>query len=651
VKAAGIWCVDLGGLFTKAAAGDGGRAGAVPIAGGLPDRPYLLSSAVIPDDAALRPERVVTRPRDDLGAGPTADGACLVAGPEGLVLRPAPEVCAVLLRRAHDALRVRHGSAPDRFVLTHPGRWRPGSPRLNALLRAARLAGLPPVDLLAVPIAMLPATAPGGVHLICDLGATGEIAVVRRGAAGRDEVLAAWADGYAGGDAFDRILHRRVLDRLRDTHPDIADRYARADEPPVVDPRWEPHRHRLAAAVTAAREQLSVVERTEVPVTWPRGDRTVAVDRGDFVGAAAPLIDRTIGACRALLEHTGVAIKDVRTVVVGGGAAGTPAMLDRLARLGPPVAEPGDDPQLTVVLGGASQPVGPAAGSTRAVRGHPRAWRPGGTCALPAAVRDLTRPVTGKVVAVTAAGPVWCDFTERPVIVRSGQPAEAGLLGLSPDRRTVVTGPIAGRLRAWNGHGDRLGLIACGAGKDEVTAAALTADGAVLVVRASGALERWRSGARRWRIPAESTARVVTWPDGGSLLGGPGGLQQIDADGTVVRRLDRRPVTALTAAPNGAVAAYADEVVLLDARTGPPKARWARRTDHPVTWVAIDPDGMTIAAAATATVHLWDSGGARAGVFTLPRPVTGLAVAGDDLFAGQAGGVAHYRRTPDVTPP
>ncbi|WP_432830695.1 Hsp70 family protein [Dactylosporangium sp. CA-092794] len=655
----GVWCVDLGGLFTKAAA----AGGIVPIEGGLPDRPHLLPPVMTADG--------MIRPRDHLGAGPTADGACIVAGPEGPVLRSAPGLCAVLLGRAHDALRARYGGRPDRFVLTHPGRWRPGSPRLDALREAARIAGLPPVDLLAGPLAMLPVGAARGVHLVCDLGATGEIAVVRRGVSGRAEVLAAWSDGYAGGDALDRVLHRQVVDRLRATDPDVAARYARADELPLVDLRWDPHRRRLAEAVTAAREHLTSAAQAEVLVTWPGGDRTIAIGRNDFAKAAAPLVERTTRACRALLEHVGVPIADVRSVVTGGGASATPATQDALAKLGPPLVEsvsesrpggeagsgggpksggrpgsgggswPCGDPQLAVVLGGAAQPVGAAAGSARAARNHGAVWEPAGVCPLPAVVRDLAVAAGGRVVAVTDAAPVWCDFAERPVVVRSGRADEAGLLALSPDRRAVVTGPVAGRLRAWNGHGDRLALIACGAGDGEITAVALAADGSVLVVRAEGALERWRSGVRRWRIPAETHALVVTGPDGGALVGGPGGLRQIDGDGAPVRRLDPRPVTALAGGPSRVVIAYGDEVVVLDLEV----VRWTRRTDHPVTAVAIDPGGAIIAGVDGTTVRLWNGDGDRAGEVTLPEPVTGLALAGDELYAGQAAAVVRYRRS------
>ena len=48
-----------------------------------------------------------------------------------------------------------------------------------------------------------------------------------------------------------------------------------------------------------------------------------------------------------------------------------------------------------------------------------------------------------------------------------------------------------------------------------------------------------------------------------------------------------------------------------------------------MTWVAIDPDGRAVAAVAGETVHLWDSGGARAGVIRLLASAIGLAVTGD----------------------
>ncbi len=168
---------------------------------------------------------------------------------------------------------------------------------------AARLAGLHVLRLLNEPTAAAIAygldSGQEGVIAVYDLGGgTFDISILRL-SRGVFEVLATGGDSALGGDDFDHLL----ADYLRE-QAGFSDR---------SDNRLQ--RELLDAAI-AAKIALSDAEAAHVEVGGWQGDIT----RSQFNDLIAPLVKRTLLACRRALKDAGVEAQEVLEVVMVGGS-------------------------------------------------------------------------------------------------------------------------------------------------------------------------------------------------------------------------------------------------------------------------------------------------------------------------------------------
>ncbi|MFN3587590.1 MAG: Fe-S protein assembly chaperone HscA, partial [Moraxellaceae bacterium] len=255
----------------------------------------------------------------------------ITAAGEKSPVQVSADILAVLRARAEAAL----GGELTGAVITVPAYF--DEAQRQATKDAAQLAGLKLLRLLSEPTAA--AVAYGldkgaeGVHAVYDLGGgTFDISVLRLHR-GVFEVLATRGDSALGGDDFDHAIARWVLAQSGMAAPDAAQQRALLD------------------AACTAKEALTDSESTVIVFAG----RDFVLSRGVFESLVAPLVERTLKACRRALRDAGVRVEDVQDVVLVGGATRVPLVRAKVAEFfgRPPLTD--IDPDKVVAIGAAIQ--------------------------------------------------------------------------------------------------------------------------------------------------------------------------------------------------------------------------------------------------------------------------------------------------------
>ncbi len=250
------------------------------------------------------------------------------------------KILAALRERAEDELIGDLSGA----VITVPAYF--DDAQRQATKDAGRIAGLEVMRLLAEPTAAALAYGldkfggqgpEGGAHFaVYDLGGgTFDISLLRL-RKGVFQVLATGGDSALGGDDFDRALARVLLDR------------AGVGTPTPVQQQEAQGRAR------AAKEALSSVEQVEVELPHA-GLAPTTITRAELDALLAPLIARTILACRKTLADAGLDKTELDGVVLVGGSTRVPAVRAAVAKAfgREPLAD--IDPDKVVAYGAAIQ--------------------------------------------------------------------------------------------------------------------------------------------------------------------------------------------------------------------------------------------------------------------------------------------------------
>lgn len=262
------------------------------------------------------------------------NGLPMINTPAGLLnpVRISADILKALAERAREAL----AGELDGVVITVPAYF--DDAQRQGTKDAARLAGLHVLRLLNEPTAAAIAygldSGREGVIAVYDLGGgTFDISVLRL-SRGVFEVLATGGDSALGGDDFDHLL----ADFIRE-QAGLTDR---------SDNRLQ---RQLLDAAIAAKIALSDAETVEVEVAGWQG----SVTREQFNELIAPLVKRTLLACRRALKDASVEASDVLEVVMVGGSTRVPLVRERVGEFFGRTPLTSIDPDKVVAIGAAIQ--------------------------------------------------------------------------------------------------------------------------------------------------------------------------------------------------------------------------------------------------------------------------------------------------------
>ncbi len=255
-----------------------------------------------------------------------------------------PEVSAIILRSLRERAEAYFGEVLDKAVITVPAYF--NDSQRQATRDAGRIAGLDVVRIVNEPTAA--SLAYGlqklheGVIAVYDLGGgTFDISILRT----RDgifEVLATNGNTHLGGDDFDRAVVLSLLDDIRERHGVYLGQDAEAMQ-------------ELRLAAEAAKIRLSGAERTQLTIPFEAFTYHREIARADLERLIGPLVERTLGPCRAALADAGLTAADIDHVVLVGGSTRVPLVRRRVQALFGKSPHSQLNPDEVVALGAAVQ--------------------------------------------------------------------------------------------------------------------------------------------------------------------------------------------------------------------------------------------------------------------------------------------------------
>ncbi|HEX3788755.1 MAG TPA: Hsp70 family protein [Pseudonocardiaceae bacterium] len=346
--------IDVGTCYTAAAlcrlrGSAWGPAEVVPLHGRTPLLPTMLylgrEGVVVGAPAAGRalaePGRVARDFVHRIG-----DDVPLVLGGQAC---SAQELTAVFIRSVVDLVEGAEGVAADRVVITHRAGW--GGYR-RGLLRA-ELARQELAEAILLPEAVAAAEYHAAQDLVYagerigvyGLGAsTVEAAITRRADNGVFDLLD-WSESVEdlGGTHFDDVLTDRVREGLGRIATDL--------DP--ADPDTVRAMAVLRRQCGVAKEQLSAVLETTVPVRLPAGAAEVRVSRAEFEELIRPAVDGTVENLLRVIRPPGSTAAEVNGVVLVGGSARVPLVRDLVGAALPGRIAVHPEPDLGIARGAA----------------------------------------------------------------------------------------------------------------------------------------------------------------------------------------------------------------------------------------------------------------------------------------------------------
>ncbi len=262
-----------------------------------------------------------------------------------------PEVSAVILKTLKERAETYFAEPIEQAVITVPAYF--NDSQRQATRDAGRIAGLDVVRIVNEPTAASLAYGlhrlQEGVIAVYDLGGgTFDISILRV-KDGIFEVLATSGNTRLGGDDFDRVLLLWLME-------DIQARHHRQLACREVDlARDGEAMQELRLAAEAAKIRLSGEERTMLTIPFEDFTYRREISRSELERLLEPLVQKTLGPCRAALSDAGLSPGQIDTVVLVGGSTRVPLVRRRVQELFGKTPHSQLNPDEVVALGAAVQ--------------------------------------------------------------------------------------------------------------------------------------------------------------------------------------------------------------------------------------------------------------------------------------------------------
>ena len=255
-----------------------------------------------------------------------------------------PEVSAHVLRALKLRAEAHLGEPIERAVITVPAYFTDA--QRQATKDAGRIAGLEVLRIVNEPTAASLAYGlqrlTQGTIAVYDLGGgTFDVSILRV-KDGIFEVLATNGNTHLGGDDFDRAIVQWLLTDIRERHgADLS-----GDAEAVQE---------LRLAAEAAKCRLSGAPRTALTIPFERFTYRRDIARADVEALIAPLVEQTLGPCRAALRDAGLGPEQIDEVVLVGGSTRVPLVRARVEEVFRRTPHSQLNPDEVVALGAAVQ--------------------------------------------------------------------------------------------------------------------------------------------------------------------------------------------------------------------------------------------------------------------------------------------------------